>query len=299
MKYTKSPLTVTEQIQLLRERGLQINDESRAISFLTNISYYRLRAYTYPFQNNLVPDHPFTKNISLDQIIELYIFDRHLRLLVFDTLEKIEIALRTKIIYEWALMGGSHWHIDPTHFRDSVRFSDHLTALQKEIKRSPETFIEHYKQKYTYPTQPPAWMSLEVSSFGLLSLMFQNLKSESEKKTVTRYFGLNDPRILENWLHSFSNIRNTCAHHCRLWNRRFTTHIIFPKKPRYTFLANPNVPMFKLYAALSCMKYILRIISPDSNFNDKLEKIIDHPPFPQEKEMGFPKNWREESLWKS
>jgi len=91
MNYNKPPIDITHQIALLKERGLTFEDEQKAAHYLSNISYYRLRAYTYPFQNNKSPGHPFTSVISFEKIIELYVFDRHLRLLIFDAMEKIEI----------------------------------------------------------------------------------------------------------------------------------------------------------------------------------------------------------------
>lgn len=297
MNYSKPPVTFIDQVDKLRERGLFIPDAQKAISYLNNISFYRLRAYTYPFQDNADPSHPFVKPVTFEQIIDLYVFDRKLRLLVFDAIEKIEIALRTQIIYNWSLPHGSHWHIKPSLFRNPVRFANNLSTLQVEIARSTEAFIEHYKNTYTHPSEPPCWMSLEVSSFSLLSLMFQNLKKGTEKTAVTNYFGLRDIGILENWMHAFCNIRNICAHHGRLWNRRLTAHITLPKHPGYPFLQNINILPYKIYAALCCMQYILNIISPESTFKEKLKELMNNCPMVQEKEMGFPKNWRKEPFW--
>lgn len=298
MKYNKPPISVADQLSLLKSRGLQVANDDAAKSYLSNISYYRLRAYTYPFQNNADPNHPFTVLVSIEEIISLYVFDRKLRMLVFDTIEKIEIAMRTQIIYTWAMKYGCHWHTDASLYRNSSLFAKHLTSLQTEIERSNETFIEHYKKKYTNPLDPPCWMSLEVSSFGLLSLMFLNLKKDGgEKKEIAKYFGLNDVQLLENWMHCFSNIRNICAHHGRLWNRRLTAHIKFPTYTKFIFLKNQLVYPYKLYAALACMQYVLQIISPQNTFNLKLRELMKKCPLKQEKEMGFPSDWKDESLW--
>ena len=118
MKYTKPPLSITDQIAKLKKRGLNFNDERKAAHYLSNISYYRLRAYTYPFQDNSDPNHQFIKEICFEEIIELYVFDRRLRLLVFNAIEKIEIALRTKIVYEFSMANGTRRH-PPTIFYPS------------------------------------------------------------------------------------------------------------------------------------------------------------------------------------
>jgi len=298
MNYTKPAVSIADQILRLKERGLSILDEEKATSYLGNISYYRLRAYTYPFQDNDNPDHPFINKIGFEDIINLYVFDRQFRLFVLDAIEKIEISMRTQVIYQWAMSYGGHWHLDSSLFRNSVQFANDFNRLQQEVDRSVETFIKHYKSKYTNPKEPPCWMALEVSSFGLLSLIFRNLKFGKEKKAITKYYGLPDVAILENWMHSFSNIRNICAHHGRLWNRRLTAHIKLPNRPKNPFINNKHLLPYKIYASLCCMKYVLDIISPNNTFKERLKNLMEICPLAQEKEMGFPSNWANENFWK-
>lgn len=116
MNYTKRPLTLSEQVKQLRRRGLIIDDDQLAVNYLSNISYYRLRAYTYPFQDNTNPmaDHKFkSDDIRFSDIIDLYCFDRRLRSLMFNAIEKIEVAVRAKIIQTYSeATGNSHWFND-------------------------------------------------------------------------------------------------------------------------------------------------------------------------------------------
>lgn len=297
MKYNKLPITIADQIEKLKLRGLKFDNEIQAQHYLSNISYYRLRAYTYPFQDNLQDHQPFNVDVTFEQIIDLYVFDRKLRLLIFDAIEKIEIALRTQIIYHFALSHGSHWQLKPELYRDPMRFANHLDSLQKEIDRSNETFIDHYRNKYTNPAEPPSWMSLEVSSMGLLSKIFQNLKKGPEKMAITSHFGLRDVSIIENWILCFSTLRNICAHHGRIWNRRLIK-IKLPSNPVYPFLINDQIYTNKLYSILSCIQYVQKQISPESNFSKRLRELMLICPLAQTKEMGFPKNWLDEDLWK-
>ena len=152
MKYNKPALPISEQIFKLKNRGLHIPDEALAACYLSNISYYRLRAYTFPYQNNDEENQPFKNDISIDDIMELYTFDRQLRLLIFDAVERIEIALRTQIIYHWTLQHGSHWHLQQYLYKDNSKFIAHLASLQKELNRL-FILIEKYTtiliQKYT------------------------------------------------------------------------------------------------------------------------------------------------------
>ena len=296
MKYTKVALPISEQIESLKNRGLTIQDEQKASHYLSNISYYRLRAYTYPFQDNNNPNHPFVKQVSFDEIIQLYVFDRQLRLLLFNAIEKIEIALRTQIIYQYSLNYGSHWHLDPSLYNNSVYFAEQIASLNKEIDRSNEAFIKHYKKTYTSPKEPPCWMSLEVSSMGLLSKIFANLKKDNCKKNVAFHFGLKDEDLLKNWMFCFSILRNICAHHGRIWNRRFP-EIQLPRKPLNEFIANKNIHTNKIYASICCINYILNTISPNHDFKSKLLLLMQNCPLAQEKEMGFPNDWQSEALW--
>ena len=297
MKYCKQPLLFSDQIQKLKERGLDFNDEEKAAHYLSNISYYRLRAYTYPFQDNTDPDHPFIKEVSFEDIIDLYVFDRRLRLLVFNAIEKIEIALRTKIIYYFSIKYGSHFHENPDLYRKASSCQSGLAKLSDEIDRSTEDFINHYYKKYTEPTNPPAWMSLEVASMGILSNLYKDIKLVPEKKEIAKEFGLPDVMFLESWMHAFSNLRNTCAHHSRIWNRRFVAAPKLPNNTTYPFLVNKTIHTNKLYASLCCIQYILNIISPDSSFCTNLIELMKQCPLNQSREMGFPSDWKTEKLW--
>lgn len=297
MLYSKSPIDISAQIALLKSRGLQFKNETRSAHYLSNISYYRLRAYTYPFQDNLNIKYPFTKPLYFEDIIDLYVFDRKLRILVFDAIEKIEIALRTKIVYHYSLTHGSHWHENGSLYLSNTRFIKDLADLYKEVDRSTETFIKHYINKYTNPIYPASWMSLEVASMGLLSKLFSNLKNCPEKKKIFYDFGVKDYKVLESWLHSICHIRNICAHHGRLWNRRLTAIPEMPRNPIHQFLNNKNINTNKIYATLSCMTYILHIISPGNNFNANLRILLQHSNLINLKEMGFPVDWEKEPIW--
>ena len=164
MKYSKPPLTIAQQIQTLQDRGLIINDIGRAKRYLSFISLYRLRAYTYTYQDNKDSDHPFYKGVTFDRVLNTYLFDRKLRLLIFDAIERIEIALRTQIIYQHSLSYGSHWYEDPKMYHKENLFKRDIKSMDKEISRSNEIFIKHYKYTYSIPKRPPAWMSFEVVS---------------------------------------------------------------------------------------------------------------------------------------
>ena len=315
MKYVKQSLTIQQQIERLKARGLIIDDDSIAANYLSNISYYRLRAYTFPFQSNdEEKEHHFiSDNIHFSDIIDLYCFDRKLRTLIFNAIENIEVAIRTKITYQYAVTTkNSHWFTDESLFKDDsyfalnknkvkekfFKYNDLIDEIEYETNRSNEDFIKHYKGKYTEPDIPPSWMTLEIVSFGTLSRLYELLKKNDNKKDIAKQFGLNNIDIL----HAISNLRNYCAHHSRIWNRRFMVHTRLPYNTLSPFMDRDTISRTKqnkLFAILSCIKYILDIISPNNAFkNNFLVLIGNGGKLLSLKEMGFPENWKYLGVWK-
>lgn len=319
MKYNKRPIDTAEQIRKLQGRHLIVSDETTASEYLHNISYYRLRAYTYPFQNNSEgSDHKFLHtDISFQDIIDLYCFDRRLRSLLFNAIEKIEVALRTRIALIYSVDEGSgHWFLNHKLYdkhdkfialtrNEKIEDKVVLGDLMKEVKRSNEEFILHYFGKYGEPEFPHAWMTLEVVSMGTLSKLFHALADTNKSsKTIAHSFGLYKVQILKNWMHALSSLRNVCAHHSRLWNRRFTISLSFPHKTKTDtpFLSEEEYKAIrnnKLFAYISVILYVLQIISPDSSFKaNLLELLRGRPKLVKPKDMGFPEEWEKYTLWK-
>lgn len=308
MRYTKKPLTVDEQIDRLERRGLNFSDRKLAKNYLQNISYYRLRAYTYPFQDNTDPDadHEFLRDdIDFNDIIDLYVFDRRLRNLVFNELEKIEVAIRTQLSLVYSNMSKDpFWYLDRNWFSRASDddFGNLIDEVTSDVNRSNEDFIKHYKAKYDTPEMPPTWMSLEVVSFGTLSWMYKLLNKSPEKKQIALAFGIGNDEIFANWLHAFSNLRNCCAHHSRIWNRRFVVHLKLPYNTTQPFLTPGTLGTIKetkLFALLSAIKYVADILSPGNSFKDNLKKLLnDRHQLLRLKEMGFPMDWESLPVWR-
>jgi abortive infection bacteriophage resistance protein len=237
MEYNKAVTTVEEQIQLLKSRGMEISDENLAAHWLQQISYYRLAGYWWPMQNNKV-NHVFKPGSRFEDVLALYNFDRKLRLLLFDVLERIEIALRTKLIYHLSHEHGFWWFQNPELF---IRTREHiktLTSLEEELERSKEVFIKDHRKKYKDDFRfPPVHKSLEITSLGTLSKLYGNLKpSVKSKDTIAKDFGTINHTFLPSWLQSFTQIRNLCAHHSRLWNKNLPGKPNLLPKPPFEWL---------------------------------------------------------------
>lgn len=295
MKYTKPPLTISDQIKLLESRGLIISDKNKAEKYLSNISYYRLSAYMYPFKD--LAENKFVNETTFEKVLDLYLFDRELRLLVFDAIERIEVAFRTQLIYQPAMSGGAFWFEDESYFDDKARHLEHLRKLDKEVDDSYEVFINHFFNKYDENETPPVWMSFEVVSFAVLSKFYQNLKFSDFKKSIARHFGLNNPKILQSWIRSLTYVRNICAHHARLWNRTLTNKPTILQTPSKQWIADAVPNNEKIYYFLCCLLYLLREINPETRFVEKLKILISKYPNTPLDAMGFPENWESEKFW--
>jgi abortive infection bacteriophage resistance protein len=218
--FIKEPYTLEQQIDQLKQRGLEINEADNAAHFLANISYYRLAGYWWPMQADK-ETHVFKPNSRFSDVIALYNFDRELKLLLFDSIEKIEISFRTKLIYHLSHEFDPWWFQNTQIFINTGELIKTLTSITEEIERSKDAFIKEHRLKHKDDLRlPPAWKSLELTSFGSLSKLYGNLKNQvNSKDTIAREYGTVNHTFLPSWLQSIAQIRNYCAHHSRLWNK--------------------------------------------------------------------------------
>lgn len=278
---------------------MEIPDEDRAYNILSSISYYRLSAYWYTFYKLPQDDHQFKKGTNFELVYNTYKFDRKLRILLFDQIERIEIALRTQLIYHYCHLYGSNWYERKELFRKPSYYYKFNELMQDEMKKTSEVFIRHYRKKYTVPENPPAWMTLELASFGQLSILFKNLRNCEARKAVATHFGLH-PNVLVSWLETLSYVRNSCAHHSRLWNRKLPKPTLWPEKTDSKWLKTKprQSRLNRLYPALGATAYLLQRLATHDAFPNKLKQLLkDFPTLPLDY-MGFPKKWDEEELWK-
>lgn len=299
MQYNKPPLSIPNQVILLEQRGLIIQDKIKVEEFLEKNTFYRFRGYTYSYQDNNATGKPFIGTVNFETIVGLYNFDKELRLLLFEAIEKIEISIRSKIINEYAIAEkDSHWHQNHTLFIDRKIHKTSIKKTKRECKRSNEKFITHYYRKYTTPVEPPCWASFEIMTFGHISTIYANLDDQIiSKKDIASYFGLAHQDVLKSWLHSINSVRNICAHHGRLWNRSLAPRIKMPKKTKNDFIINKNVYTNKIYAHICCIQYLLNIIEPQNDFKIRFKQLFIKYPHINKKSMGFPIDWETENFW--
>lgn len=298
LRYSKPPLSYEDQLSLLEARGLRIEDRAKALGCLGHLNYYRLRAYWLGQEKPKGPngEHGFAQGASFDTALALYVFDRKLRLLVMDAIERVEVSVRTRWAHHLALKHGAHAHLDATLFKNPAIHGRLMAGLREEVERSQEIFIEHYLDTYHEPPLPPLWSACEVMSFGQLSRWVGNLKFRADRQAIASIYGL-DERVFISFLHHLTTVRNLCAHHARLWNRRFTITMRLPR-PTASGSApfNPAADR-NLYNTLVMLGSLLRIVSPGSSWAQRVRMLVSITPEVAPSAMGFPSSWGSEPLW--
>jgi abortive infection bacteriophage resistance protein len=299
MQYNKIPYTIEEQIKQLDERGLIIKDYGLAKHYLSQVSYYRLAGYWWSMQSDKI-NHTFKPNSRFEDVVSLYNFDRELRLLLFDVIEKIEISLRTKLIYHLSHEHDPWWFQDTNLFQNTTALIETLASIKEEVERSKDTFIKEHKKKYKDDLRfPPAWKTLELTSFGSLSKLYGNLKNNIVSKDIIAFeLGAVNHTYLPSWLQSIAQIRNYCAHHSRLWNKNLPGTPKILSKPPYKWVNDVPTDTQKLYLHLCIMKYLLNIIAPENSFTIKLATLLEKYPSVDINALGIKPNWKDEPLWK-
>ena len=294
--YSKQLISFTDQITLLKQRGLILGDEVRALHLLQNISYYRLSGYWYPLLSDK-QRHIFKPGSTFEAAYNIYKFDSELRKLIIAELEKIEVAVRTQTAYILSTQYHAHWFEDSSLFSNPVRHTKVLAKIEEEYNRSDEEFITAFKAKYS-DHFPPSWMTMEIASFGTLSILYGNLQPGRAKRSIAAYFGLPDT-VFASWLHCIVYVRNICAHHSRLWNKILSIRPLMPRSPRNTFIALPASGTQQTYFVLSMIIYLLNTVNPNHSFISRFKELLNRYPSIDVRAMGFPINWENEKLWES
>lgn len=299
-----------DQLTRLQDRGMVINDEEKVLQTLERIGYYRLSGYWHSFRDtdevgNLLDT--FKTGASFQAAVALYVFDKKLRLLALDALERVEIALRVDISHflgEQDTFAYNNPDLLARTFTNkrhpvtgSTRYEVWLNKHNNQIRRSKETFIKHYKKKYG--NQLPIWVACEVWDFGTLSTLFNGMKPD-DQLTIARKYGVNNSKTFASWLRSLNYLRNVCAHHSRLWNRNIIDQPSL--KGLDTQWVKPfigdNHAIARPFLLFCIIRQLLNVINPTSSWWSRLGEHLDS--FPELGHLGLtllgfglPKNRRE------
>lgn len=293
--FTKPPTTYGQQVVLLQSRGMDFQDPAGAETLLQHLNYYRLTAYWLPFEASHRP-HRFRPGTTFEAVLDIYEFDRKLRMLMLDALERIEVSVRSQWAYQMAHHHGAHSHLDIGLAKNHKHWNENHLLLEKEVKRSGETFIKHLAATYSEPL-PPVWAVCEVMSLGLLSRLFGNLGPAATRKAIALPYQV-DEAVLDSWLNHLRTVRNGCAHHSRVWNRDFTQTPKLPLSKPAGLHGQFRGGTRKIYNTFVLMLHLMDCASPGHSWRTRLRALLLDSSSPSPRDMGFPGGWEALPIWR-
>ncbi len=304
-----------DQLALLKSRGLVVENDAAALDYLGRIGYYRLSGYWYPFRR-MKPrpvgvsyrEDEFIEGSRFEDAVKLYIFDKKLRLLALDALERIELAVRVDVAH----MLGKHdiyAQENPDMFhgnfaKKKINGGRHHGKTQHQVwlenherlihRARREPFVAHNRTKYG---KLPIWVAIEIWDFGALSRLFAGMKYQ-DKADIANKYGFASGKELQGCLRSLNFIRNVAAHHSRLWNINVLELACKPKNGAYWQSLDNSRP-FLYYCFMQAM---MRVICPNSSWASRFEDLTNSFPKIAARtasltDFGIVEGWQSWPLW--
>jgi len=294
--FNKPWKSCADQLVILEGRGLVIADKTAAADFLAHINYYRFSGFCLAFET---ARHAFVPGTTFEQVRTAYEFDQHLRDLINEVLEVVEVDVRTAIAYPFGQAYGAFGHVDSRNFHGTFKHKNWLKRLRNHAKESNEGFVLHFQQAYSEFPDLPIWMLTEIMSFGAISMMFKFMHKPDQRAVGARY-GV-QAVYLVSWVHHLVYVRNICAHHARLWDRQWA---IKPHLPSSNVWAASGLPSNdRLFVTLLILNQLMKKCSCLDGFRaawrDRLAAHVATLPSCNNplSRMGFPAGWQTHPLW--
>ncbi|KAA6447026.1 Abi family protein [Bacillus atrophaeus] len=271
--------THEEQLEILKQRGLKVDDDTEALNTLKKINYYRLTGYMLTMKVN----DEFHSDASFNDAVRLYNFDEKLRRILLRAIESIETSFKAQLAYNFAETYGPLGYLFSENFNYEHIHKDFIEKLSKTIMNSSDLFVVHHRNHYN--SQLPIWGAVELLTMGNVSKFYKNMHNK-DKKVVSKnlYDGLSHA-VLSNWLEAITILRNTCAHYSRVYNKKFSFSIRLSPKIK---LNNSKLVSFI---------YILMILLSEHEWKRFLNSFLvlteEYDDVIEMHHMGFHDNWKE------
>lgn len=303
---TKEFKTLDEQVEILKSRGLVINDVDKTEGLLLRENYFFINGYRHIFMKNHKEDF-FIKGTTFEELYALFQFDRSFRNILFKNLLIVENNLKSIIAYKLSKKYGikEKDYLKPSNFSQDAKkirqVNDVLNKIKRQIKLNgrQHSATLHYLSNYGYV---PLWILVKLLSFGMINELYSILKPD-DKLAIAEYYNL-DVETLGIYITLLSNYRNLCAHEDIVYDHRTQKEI-----PDTRYHRELNIPMTNdeyvygkndIYAVVIMLKQMLT----ESDFTDFINEVsydlslLDGRVnvIPQVKildRMGFPANWEE------
>lgn len=286
--YPDAPLSIPDQVELLKARGMEITNREEAERWLNNVSFHRMRGYWEPFESKSQGSgaRTFQDGVTFTAVVERYDFDQRLRNLMLDACDHIEVSLRTQWVHNVAYVSevGRFAHLDAKLF--TKYHSDNLDRLQQDYEA-------YSRGKYPYSFGDcPIWAAAEVMSFGRFSRWYEDTRRQV-RRAIARHYGI-DEKILASLLRHLVRVRNICAHHERLWDRGLQSTFKIPDRlgdDRQASRFFNQQDSHKIYNMLVMVAYLMERINPLAGWPQRLTALLDeHGQLPR-RSMGMPPDW--------
>ena len=284
LKKQQPPMTIDEQIANLQEKGLIIENEDFAKSFLNDVSYFRLiKAYSLGLKER---NGNYYDNIRFEDIVNLYLFNANLRQQIFFQIEKVEVNLRCRLSNYFCEKYDVLGYENASNFINTVHHDELLDDIQREATRNKKSpFVKNFLYSYE-GGKIPLYALVELFSFGTLSKFYKNMKNE-DKKAIAEQYGVRY-KYFESWIESLSYVRNICAHYGRLYNAKLS------KTPQlYKQYTKNGIINSRIFATLLTLKHILPNDRHWHDFVHTIELLVEKYPSVKLDLIGFPQNWQE------
>lgn len=211
--------TIEEQIDILKSKGLIIEDYDKAKEILLRENYFFLNGYRSPFL--LTGSKRFVDGATFEELYALFKFDRYFRNIIFKNILIVENNYKSIYSYVMSKKYGykEKDYLNPNNFIKGKEKNRQINDLIRKVKRQiringyQHEATSHYINNYGYI---PLWVGVKVLSFGLMSEMYTVLKDE-DKNEIASYYSLSGSE-LSDYLSILSNYRNLCAHEDIVYN---------------------------------------------------------------------------------
>lgn len=284
--------TITEQIEILKNRGLSIPDEQAAYDFLMNNNYYRISGYSLTLRNHDI----FNGTAEFQNIIDIYSFDEAFRALLMYELEHIEVKIKSVYSYCFTQKYGALGYLSSSNFTDEEIYTAIMTKAeqQKQNRLSHEAFLKHFVEDLQEDI--PFWAYIDLLTISDVSKLY-SISEQDIKASVAAHFGLTFSTavdVMRKYLYCMTILRNLCAHGSRIYNRLFITKPSLNRKElallRKDDNGNPDNSN-----AFGYILNIRRLLTNDefAVFKSELEDLCSKYPFIDMKYYGFCDNWKD------
>lgn len=311
MKYDKEPLTFENQADQLIGRGL-IASRDELIRRLEAVNYYRFSGYLYRFRISGSED--FRPETTLAVIWRRYNFDRRLRMLLLDAIERIEVAVRIRFVYHFVHKYGAFGHLKKENLPNLKIYKQKrnlslkggkpcphqqwLEKLKNEKRRASEKFVKKFNEKYgDLHEHLPLWMACELMTCET-TMQFAYGMEKGLFSEVAKDFGFADEQ-LRSWMKAIFTIRNACAHHSQLLNRVVGVKPLIPAKKREPYWhQEPKFASDRVGLLLTVSYVWLCKVSDTSSWKQRLFNLFsDYSEIPPT-DLGMPGTWQTHPLWR-